>query len=63
MEDCALVNSPVIIDCKFNKYDESPEANQIVHRSMIGSLLDVITSRPNIMQALGLVAQFQVTPK
>jgi hypothetical protein len=31
--------------------------------SMIGNLLYVTTSRPNIMQAVGLVAQFQATPK
>jgi hypothetical protein len=31
--------------------------------SMIGSLLYVMTSRPNIMQVVGLVAQFQATPK
>jgi hypothetical protein len=30
---------------------------------MIGSLLYVTTSRPNIMQAVGLVAIFQSTPK
>jgi hypothetical protein len=30
---------------------------------MIGSLLYVIASRPNVMQADGQVAQFQATPK
>jgi hypothetical protein len=31
--------------------------------SMIGSLLYVTTSRPDIMQAVGKVARFQATPK
>jgi hypothetical protein len=39
------------------------EENQTLYRSMIGSLLYVMTSRPYIMQAVGLVARFQVAPK
>jgi hypothetical protein len=31
--------------------------------SMIGSLLYVTTSRPDVMQAVGQVARFQATPK
>jgi hypothetical protein len=31
--------------------------------SMIGSILYVTTSRPDVMQAVGHVAQFQATPK
>jgi hypothetical protein len=31
--------------------------------SMIGSLLYVTTSRPDVMQVVGKVAQFQVAPK
>ena len=30
---------------------------------MIGSLLYVTTSRPDVMQAIGQVARFQVAPK
>jgi hypothetical protein len=33
------------------------------YRSMIGSLLYVTTSRPDVMQAVGQVAQFQAAPK
>jgi hypothetical protein len=46
-----------------SKYDESPEENQTLYRSMIGSLLSVTTSRPDIMKAVGLVAIFQFAPK
>jgi hypothetical protein len=63
MEDCTPVNTPMVTSCKLRKNDESPEANQTLYRSMIGSLLYVTTSRPNIMQAIGLVARFQDAPK
>jgi hypothetical protein len=39
------------------------EANQTLYRSMIGILLYVTTSRPDIMKIVGLVARFQNAPK
>jgi hypothetical protein len=49
--------------CKLRKYDESKEANQRLYRSMIGILLYVTTSRPDVMQEVGQVAIFQATLK
>jgi hypothetical protein len=46
-----------------SKDDESTKENQTLYRSMIDILPYVTTSRPNIMQAIGLVARFQCTPK
>jgi hypothetical protein len=63
MEDCAPVSTPLIIGYNLNKDDESPKENQTLYNSMIGILLYVKTSRPNIMQTVVLVARFQYTPK
>jgi hypothetical protein len=63
MEECAPVSTPMITGCKLSKDDESPEVNSTLYRSMIGSLLYLTTSRPDIMQAVGMVARFQSTPK
>ena len=46
-----------------SKDDESKEVDQKLYRSMICSLLYVTTSRPDVMQAVGLVARFQANPK
>jgi hypothetical protein len=46
-----------------SKDDESLEENQTLYRSMIENLLYVTPSRPDIMQAIGLVARFQSAPK
>ena len=62
MEDCKLVSTPMITGCKLSKDDES-KVDQKLYRSMIGSLLYVTTSRPDVMQAVGLVARFQANPK
>ena len=49
--------------CKLRKDDESKEVDQKLYRSMIGSLLYVTTSRPDVMQAVRLVTWFQTNPK
>ena len=63
MEDCKTVSTPMIIGCKLSKDDESKEVDQKLYRPMIGSLLYVTTLRPDVMQAVGLVARFQANPK
>ena len=63
MEDCKPVSTPMILGCKLNKDDESKEVDQRLYKSMIGNLLYVTSSRPDVMQAVGQVERFQATPK
>lgn len=63
MENCHPVSIPMVTRCKLSKDDESPSVNQTYYRSMVGSFLYVIATRPAIMQAVGYVARFQATPK
>ena len=63
MDNCKPVSTPMITGCKLSKDDESKEVDQRLYRSMIGSLLYLTTSRPDLMQAIGQVARFQVAPK
>ena len=63
MEDFKPVKAPMITGCKLRKNDESLEVYHIMYRSMIGSLLYVTTSRPDVMQDVGLISRFQSTPK
>jgi hypothetical protein len=46
-----------------SKDDDSNTIDQRQYKSMIGSLLYVTTSRPDVMQVVGQVARFQATPK
>jgi transposase InsO family protein len=63
MEDCKPVITPMQTSCKLRKDDDSKSTDQRQYRSMIGSLLYVTTSRPDVMQAVGQVARFQAAPK
>jgi len=62
-EDCKPMSTPMIIGSRLRKYDESMEADQMLYKSMISIFLYVIESRPDVMQAIGVVAKFQSTPK
>jgi hypothetical protein len=63
IEDCKLVITPMQTSCKLSKDDDSKSTDQRQYRSMIGSLLYVTTSRPDVMQAIGQVAPFQEARK
>ena len=58
MEYPKPVSTPMIIGCKLSKDDESLEVDHTMYRSMIGSPLYVTTTRPDVMQAIGLDSRF-----
>jgi hypothetical protein len=53
MEDCKLVTTPMKNSCNLSKDDDSKSIDQRKYRSMIGILLYVTTSRPDVMQVVG----------
>jgi hypothetical protein len=63
MEDCKPVITPMQTSCRLSKDDDSKSTDQRQYRSMIGSLLYLTSSRPDVMHAVGQVAQFQATTK
>lgn len=58
MEDSKLVGTPMVTWCKLTKDDESTEVSQTLYRSMIGKMMYVVHSRPDIAHAVGIVARF-----
>jgi hypothetical protein len=63
MEDSKPVGTPMVTGCKLSKDDDSPDVDQSSYRSMIGSLLYITTSRPDIMHTVGMVGRYQAAPK
>ena len=63
MEDYKPLNTPMLTRCTLSKYDDSKEEDQRWYISTIGNLLYVTTSRPDIMEVVGMVARFQTTLK
>jgi hypothetical protein len=63
MEDSKPMGTPMVTGCKLIKDDDSPDVDQSSYRSMIGSLLYITTSRPDIMHVVGMVGRYQSAPK
>src|ERR1044071_2617692 len=62
MESCKSFATPCITK-KLKKCPSSPRVNEKVYRGMIGSLMYLTTSRPDIVFAVGLCARFQSDPR
>eukprot|EP00253_Pinus_taeda_P013834 PITA_13834 len=63
MEDAKPVCTPMVTRCNLSENDESTAVHQPTYRSMIGSLLYLTGTRPDIMHTVGIVGRFQANPK
>nr|GEV72082.1 retrovirus-related Pol polyprotein from transposon TNT 1-94 [Tanacetum cinerariifolium] len=63
LEDFKPTKKPMSMEIKLTKDDESDSVNSSKYRGMIGSLLCLTASRPDIMFSVCLCARFQENPK
>lgn len=58
MQDNKPMSTPMVTSYKLTKEDNSPPIDQTLYRSMIGGLLYLTASRPDILQVVCMVARF-----
>jgi hypothetical protein len=63
MEDCNPTESPIPLGTKLSKQDEGPTVDSTLYKSLVGSLLYLTTTRPDIMYATNFVSRFMESPK
>ena len=63
MEDVKSAASPINTTTKFNKDEKGKRVEEKLCKGMIGSLLYLIASRPDIIFSVCLCARFQCCPK
>src|SRR6185295_19239078 len=63
METCKSMATPCITDKKLKRFLSSPRVNEKVYRGMIGSLMYLTASRPDIVFVVCLCARFQSDPR
>ena len=63
MDSSKTINTPMSIYIKLDINESGENFDQKAYRGMIGSLLYLLITRPNIMFSIGLCARFQYNPK
>ena len=63
LENCALMKTPMSPSIKFDSDPKGKSVDIKTYRGMIGSLLYLTDSRPDIMFATCLCARYQACPK
>ncbi|GJS08935.1 retrovirus-related pol polyprotein from transposon TNT 1-94 [Tanacetum coccineum] len=63
LEDSKTTKTPMSTEIKLTKDDESDSVDSFKYQGMIGSLLYLTVSRPDIMFSVCLCARFQENPK
>ncbi|CAL2268327.1 unnamed protein product [Prunus armeniaca] len=61
-KDCKSVATPLAVNEKLTKVDESEQADESVYRQIVGSLLYLTATGPDIMFAASLLARFMHGP-
>ncbi|KAK4399803.1 Retrovirus-related Pol polyprotein from transposon RE2 [Sesamum angolense] len=62
MESCKTVTTPLVTGEKYQKEDRSQKVDGSMYRSLIGSLLYLTATRPDIMFATSLLSRFMQSP-
>ena len=63
MQDCSIAKTPIATATKLDADKQGKSVDQTSYRGMIGSLLYLTASRPDIMFSTCLCARFQAEPK
>ena len=63
MEDSKDARTPMAANIKMNLDDSGKKVDERIYRGMIGSLLYLTSSRPDIMLSVCVCARFQSNPK
>ena len=63
LEDCKLAKTPMATNIRLGKDEAGKSVDISLYRAIIGSLLYLTASRPDIMHAVCLCARYQANPK
>ena len=63
MQDCKPVSTPISIGVKLAKDEDSEKEDDSMYRSLIGSLLYLTASRPDILSVVSLLSRFMHSPR
>eukprot|EP00253_Pinus_taeda_P016232 PITA_16232 len=63
MQECKAAITPTIIELKLSKEDNIKDFDPSLYKSIVGSLMYLTATRPDIMFAVSLISKFMERPK
>jgi len=63
MDKCKPTKTLIALGTKLSKQDEGPIVNSTLYKRLVGSLMYLTTTRPNIMYATSFISRFMESPK
>ncbi|CAJ2667599.1 uncharacterized mitochondrial protein AtMg00810-like [Trifolium pratense] len=62
MEHCNAVSSPIVTGCKLVKNEAGKASDETHYKQMVGSLMYLLATRPDLAYSVCLVARFMERP-
>lgn len=63
MQESKAAITPTVMGLKLSKEDNNKEVDPSLYKSIVGSLMYLTTTRPDIMHAVSLISRFMERPK
>eukprot|EP00253_Pinus_taeda_P035932 PITA_35932 len=63
MQECKATITPMVMGLKLSKEDSSKDFDPSLYKSIVGSLMYLTATRPDIMFAVSLISRFMERPK
>ena len=63
MDKCKPAETPISLGTKLTKNDDRPTINATLYKTMVGNLMYLTATRPDLMYAVSLISRFMESPK
>ena len=63
MQDCKVAITPTVMGLKLSKEDNRKDFDPSLYKSIVGSLMYLTATRPDIMHVVSLISRFMERPK
>ena len=63
MDKCKPTDTPIATGTKLRKQDEGPTVNSTLYKRLVGSLMYLTATRPDLMNAVSFISRFMESPK
>ena len=63
MDKCKLAETPIALGTKLTKNDDGPTVNATLYKRVVGILMYLIVTRPDLMYVISLISIFMSLPE